>query len=475
MGERVNAEELKSRVLPALLGGTRRETNNHLTPLGPDREQAVLNALSLAGQLLRFTRPAIPSEFALESWPRDGRRIVPDRMRPGILRLLDRCTDDTARAVAVALETQKLRLHPFDLPKLDGFVRRYAEWLGATAQYWTQRDTPGQQSRGFFDADQLTPETWAEGPLRKRVKFLKDLRQRDPEAGRKLLEKSWTTENPDGRVELLSTFQAGLSTDDKPFLESIQKDRAPRVRTIVQRLIGAASGQGADNPALAACMERLQRSKTGLLRQRDELKLELPATVKEHEADRWLQEQFAQVTLDQFAGACALTETELVDAALRDNNLLFALALMTTRERRFDLLNTITNELPDAWGRMSALNWEDGLRNDSEERAEWAGALIRPKKWLPEIPFPAWSWLHRQMEGPLPDQIMNEILASPMWAEQLNEEKKGPSLEIIQVVCALCPAKLRQTLRPQLEPLETERKDKGLMLLDILDELESMT
>lgn len=138
----MNAEELKSRVMPALLSGTRQDTGGHLSSFGAAREQAVLNALSLAGQLLRFARPAVPREFAVESWPRDERRIVPDSMRGKILRLLDRCTDDTARAMALALDRKLLRPHPFDLPKLDDFVRRYGEWLGATAQYWAQRNTP---------------------------------------------------------------------------------------------------------------------------------------------------------------------------------------------------------------------------------------------------------------------------------------------------------------------------------------------
>lgn len=471
----MNAEELKSRVLPAILSGTRRDADDHLLALGPDREHAVLNALSLGGQVLRFARPPVPKEFAVESWPRDERRIVPDGMRWKILRLLDRCTEDTARALALALEKQRLRPHPFDLPKLDGFVSRYAERLGATAQYWTQRDAPAEQGRGYFDVEELTAENWAEGPLRKRVKFLKDLRKQDPAVARQLLEKSWPSENPDSRVQLLSTLQIGLSADDKPFLESIQRDRAPRVRTIVQRLIGTISGQGAENPALAACMERIQKSKTGILKKRAALKLELPATVKEHEANRWIQERFAEVTVDEFARACELTESELVEAAEKDNDLLFALALMASHDGRFALLSAITDELPDAWGRMSGLNWENGLVDDSEERQQWAEALIRPKKWLPEIPFPAWSWLHRQMEGPLPADVMSEILASAMWAEQLNQEKKGPSLEIIQVVCALCPRQLRGSVRAQLEPLETERKDKGMMLLDILDELESLT
>jgi hypothetical protein len=475
MGERVNASELKSGVLPALLRGTRREAGDQLLAWGPDRERAVLNAISLAGQVLRFTRPAVPSEFAVENWPRDERSIVPDRMRSRILRLLDRCTDDTERALALALDKLRLRPHPFDLPKLDGFVRRYTDRLGPTAQYWAQRDAQTPQVGSYFDADELGPETWTDGPLRKRLKFLRRLRNQNPDLGRQLLEKSWPTENAESRVQLLSALQTELSTGDRLFLESIQKDRAPRVRNLVQRLMGAIAGQGAENPALTACMERIQTTKTGLLKKRVELKLELPATVKEHEANRWIQEQFADVSLDEFARACALTESELVEAIEKDENLLFALALMASREGRFALVRAITDKLPDAWGRMSALNWEDGLLDDFQARQDWATALIRPKRWLPEIPFPAWSWLHRQMDGPLPDGMMREIFRSPMWAEQLNQEKKGPSLEIIQVMCALCPQELRSALRAQLEPLGMERKDKGLLLLDILDELERLT
>ena len=475
MGERVNAEELKSRVVPAILSGTRRDSGDELLGLGPDREHTVLNALSLGGQLLRFARPPVPKEFAVESWPQDQRRIIPDRMRSKILRILDKCTEDTARALALAFEKRGLRPHPFDLPKLDGFVRRYAERLGTTAQYWTQRDTPAQQSRGFFDAEELTSENWSEGSLRKRVKFLTDLRKRDPKVARELLEKSWPAEVPDSRVHLLSILQIEPAADDKPFLESIQKDRAPRVRVIVQRLIGEVSGKRTENPALAVCMERIQKSNTGLLKKRAALKLEIPATVKEQETNRWIQEQFADVTLDEFAHACELTEAGLVEAAEKDNNLLFALALMASREGRVALLRAITDEIPDAWGRMSELNEEGPRLDNSQDRQAWAEALIRPKKWLPEIPFPAWSWLHRQMEGPLPADIMSEILASEMWTEQLNGEKKGPSLEIIQVICALCPPELRASFRTYLEPLEVERKDKGLMLLEILDELESLT
>ena len=53
------------------------------------------------------------------------------------------------------------------------------------------------------------------------------LRKQNPDLGRQLLEKSWPTENPESRVQLLSALQTELSNGDQVFLESIQKDRAP--------------------------------------------------------------------------------------------------------------------------------------------------------------------------------------------------------------------------------------------------------
>ena len=468
----MNAEELKSRILPVLLSGTRRDAGQNFA-FGSDREHSVLNALSLAGQALRFTRPSVPNEFAVEHWPRDERRVLPDRLRPAIVRLLDRSTDDTARALAFALDKRKLRPHPFDLPKLDGFVRRYADRLGATAQYWVQRETSILAARSYFEADELTADNWTESSLRPRVLFLKTLRKQDAKAAQELLEKTWSGENPDSRVQLLSTLQLGLSPQDKPFLESIQKDRAPRVRALVQRMLAVISGSSGDNPALAACMERIQKSKAGLLKKREALKLELPATVKGHEVNRWIQEQFADVTLGSLAHACEMSERQLVEAAEKDDHLLFALAMMASREMRFDLLDSITEELPNAWGRMSEIPGDDDLEDDDRKLADWAIALIKPNKWLPEVPFPAWSWLHRQIKGTLPTDIMREVLASKTWTEQLDSDKKDGT-EFVQVICALCPTELRGTIRSQIEPLEADRKDKGLMLLDILDELETL-
>lgn len=469
----MNAADLKTRVLPKLLAGTRQNelAGDNLVPAGPD---AALQLLSLCGQAIRFERPAVPHEFAVESWPLDERAIIAENLRPMMQRLLaeGRCTDDTALALAWALARCKLRPHPFDLSRLDSFIRSYAEHLGTTAQFWAQREKPAAQKQGYFDADVIDAGNWTEAPLARRVKFLEEFRRSDAAAARSLLESAWPQENSAARLRLLGALQTGLEAADAAFLESLAKDRAPRVRGLAQRLLARLPGAQGSNPALAECLSRIQRSKAGVLKKRTALKLELPATVKEHEANRWINEEFANVGLEELANALEMDCDALIDAAEKDDNLLFALAVMAANERRFELLQRIAGgPLPDACGRMCDASWDDTEAFSAAERESWVTALLHPQKWMPEASPLPWTWLHKRMEGPLPAPLMHEILRAKEWTRQLTAEKP-PATEQIQAFCALCPAECAAVLREQLLPLEAERTEKGLLLLEILERLE---
>lgn len=469
----MNAADLKARVLPKLLAGARQNeiVAEALLPRDP---KAALHLLSLCGQAIRFERPAVPHDFTIESWPRDERPIVPEDLRPLMLRLLTegRCSDDIPLALAWALARHKLRPHPFDLPHLDAFVRSYAEYLGATAQFWAQREKPPAQQQGYFDADPLDADTWTEAPMSRRARFLEDLRRRDPAVARALLESAWPRETAAARQRLLAALQIGLSSADAAFLESLAKDRAPRVRGLAQRLLARLPNTHASNPALTECLSRIQRSHAGMLKKRTALKLELPATVKEHETNRWINEEFADVGLDELARALEMDLDVLFDAAEKDPNLLFALAAMAANERRFGLLQRIAGgPLPDACGRMCDASWDEASSFSAAERESWVTALLHPRKWMPApSPLP-WTWLHKRMEGPLPAPLMHDILRAKEWTHQLTAENP-PVPEQVQALCALCPAPCRATLREQLLPLDPAYTEKGLLLLEILDRLE---
>jgi hypothetical protein len=477
----MKAQTLKAAILPSLLAGTRRHALElHRIGLAADGSQpeqnskSALTALALVGQALRFERRPGPEAFAVETWPIDQRNLVPESLRRAMLRLLaGRCSEDSSSALAWALGRARLRPHPFDLPRLQAFARAHAEHLGVTAQYWAQRETPAERQQGYFDADEIEEASWTLAPIGRRVRFLREMRAQEPEKARALLATAWAAESADARLRLLEAMEIGLSDGDREFLEGLKADRAPRVRGRAQRMLARLTGSEENHPALVDLLSRIQRTNGGLLRRRAVLKLELPATVKEPGAALWVKEAFADVGLEELARALVLDADDLPGASESDPNLLLGLAMMGTRERRLDLLEKIVSgKLPDAWGRMASCSWDE-LRNlPAEDRAQWAKTAVQPALWMPESGHFPWSWLHRQMEGPLPENVMHEVLHSQNWQTLLSKEQP-PAAEHVQLLCALCPSPLRNTLRGQLEPLFADRKDLGLLLLDILDELEN--
>lgn len=470
----MNPATLRDRVMPILLGGTRRQPLPDLA-LSPAEEPArALHVLSLVGQALRFERPPAPAQFTVEHWPRDERRLLPPNLRGKLVDLLysRKCADASERILAWTFARTRLRPHPFDFPSIREFVRKYAQHLGVAAQHWAQRDTPAERRNEYFDAEEISAKNWTEAPRASRLRFLEEMRQHDPAAARELLASSWGREEPETRLRLLAALQTGLTEADREFLKTLDKDRAPRVRMLAQRLLAKLPGASGENPALRSCLSRIQKLQKGKLRRSVALKLELPANVKEQAASRWIQEQFEGVCLEELANALEISADDMPSAAKEDPNLLFALALMASREKHFALLESITHLLPDAWGRMSAVDDEEPSFSDAAERQEWARALVHPAQWNPEVPYPAWDWLLRRLEGPLPQPVMDELLRSKWWSEQAASDPP-PRPEVIQVICALCPPQPRGQLRGQVEALAPESNLEGLLLLDILERLES--
>lgn len=477
----MNAKTLKSQALPALLAGTGRHPlsfSGDLAELASgNAANAALNSLSLTAQALRFERPLPPESFNVEQEIHDDRPILPDPMRRPLIRLLKekRTSNDLELALAWAFGRSKVRPHPFDLPRIEAFVRAHAEHLGLTAQHWAaQRDDSPAPSQGYFDQEAIDDATWSKAPLTQRAHFIVVRRKEDAATARALVEAAWAQENADARVRLLLALEAGLNPSDQPFLESLAKDRAPRVRSLAQRFLARITGSGTETPALKACLERIRRSTTGLLKKRTTLALELPATVKEHEAKGWIRKTFGEVSCDELARALELTETAMIEATAKDENLLLALALMATQDKRLDLLEEIAGDrLKDAWEQLNLCGVQDLGLMPVEERLRWAEILIRPYSSKPPVSYFAWSWLHRSLEGPGPELLMEPVLRSPRWLTGLVEqEKAGP--EWFELLAAVCPASLRPRLRTQLALLDAPLTMTALPLLDILDSMEKV-
>jgi hypothetical protein len=479
MGERMRATELKARVLPSLLAGTSRH------PLGPhgaipeamwqEDGKPVLKILSLTGQALRFEKPSSPQQFSVEPEIRDDRRILPDRARRPLIRLLTgrRATEDVALAVAWAFDRLKLRPHPFDLPKLDDFVRAHAEYLGATAQYWAtrQEDVVAPQP-DYFGPEALDDTTWNSAPVGRRVRFIEERRRQDAGAARALLEATLPQKNADARVRLLMALQTELSSADQSFLEELQKDRAPRVRALAQRFLCRIPGATGEHPALRTCVERIRKSETGLLRKRMVLTLELPSTVKETTVRSWIRELFAEVAFDELGRSLGASELEIIEAGGKDQNLLLGLAIVATQDRRFDLLEKIVrSHFTDAWEQMSLSGPLDLADWPAEQRMQWAEILASPYGIRPPMLYAAWSWLHKALKAPVPEGLMEGVVRSDSWLSELQRgEKCGP--EWMEILAACCPRPQRNRLRTQLAAVDSPLTVTALPLMDILDTME---
>jgi uncharacterized protein DUF5691 len=464
---------LHTKVVPSLLAGTsKRPLPDDLVDPSDSCSDGALELLSLTAQALRFERPSTPDSFGVEPEIKDERRVIADRLRRPLVRLLTakNATDHPARALVRAFDRLRLRPHPFDLPLIDAFVRSHAEKLGPTAQHWADRQKPEAETQSYFDPELLDENNWALATLSRRVAYLEQRRRDKTDSARILLESTWSNEEAEARFRLLQALQTGLSTADQAFLSTLVKDRAPRVRTLAAKFL-ARLGAGGENPALRECLARIKQGQSGLLRKRTALQLELPANVKDQAAWRWVRETFSELSLSELASAFQLTEERFIEAASKDEALLLALAILATDERRLDLLELVVGHLPNAWERMSESGVDMvGTMTDSERQC-WVEIIADAyRKELPTNYY-LWNWLHLVTDSSAPASIMSVVLDTKLLTK-VPERERG-SASWLEIMAALCPPPQRQELRAQLAAFDPSVIVAPLSLLDILDGMEN--
>jgi hypothetical protein len=466
----MNPTLLKSQTVSSLLAGTSRQPI-----VGVPGPNVGLNALSLAGQALRFERPVSPPHFAVEPVIPDTRTMLPEGLRRSLLRLVTGklATEHVPLALAHAFDRLRLRPHPFDLPRMDNFVRTYAEQLGATAQYWVRpKDESASQTNSYFDDEILTDENWIQATLERKAAYLEARRSQDRDAGRALLETVWLQLNPDSRLRLLRELGRTLDATDHTFLQILEKDRAPRVRAFAARLLARLGGD-TETFALRELLPRLRQTHSGLLRKRAVLALELPATVKEQAAPTWIRDAFGEICFDELARALSLSEADLIRAAAKDANLSLGLALIAISDRRLDLLKQIVvDSLPQAWELLERTGLRDLSLMSLQERLRWATILAEPYGRKPPASYVQWSCLHRLLQQPAPQELIEAILNTD-WLEALPDlERQGAAW--LELIAALCPSPQRGLLRMRLTSFDPAHTSTALPLLDILDAMENV-
>ncbi|HLH87378.1 MAG TPA: DUF5691 domain-containing protein [Xanthobacteraceae bacterium] len=439
-----------------------------------------LTALALLGQRMRFRRHGPPPTNVTAAVVEDRRAVVPEAARPLMRRLVGGrdgpASDIAALALADALDRHSLRPHPFDVPRLAGFVKAHDDLLGPYAAAWAGRGEEAEkQPAGYFDAATIDETNWTSARPAARAAFIAALRTRQPDRARALVETSFANEAAPVRARLLGALAPNLSAADVPFLEGLARDRAPSVRDEAQRLLKLVPGTAAAHDRLRDLVARTKVSTSGLVRRRKVLTLELPADVKAFPQDpvgdparRWAAEEYAGVGLDAMAAAFSLSLPEMIAAAADDAALTGLFARQASLDHRFDVLATIVREhAADAWldaiGPGAAVALHDDALID-----QWCAAALAPETW-PDLSYRALEQLYRFLRRPLPQPTARALLRSRAVAS-LHGWTADP--RVLDVLClpltALVPAALRSELSAALAPLPGGDIPRTRLLLDCL-------
>src|SRR5262245_2454313 len=250
MSEPISAHDLAQLRQAMFLGLARQplripERLQPLTGASCQREPA-LTLLALAGQRQRFERPTVERSAdgipeAARRLHQDQRPIIPESARRLLLRLANGVEKALADAVVCAAVRRVMhsgfRLHAFDLPRLIGYIKGDAKYLGlAEWAFISLADVLSNSDTASLLHAEITVENWTGFAKGHRVAFLREERRKDPTAARKVLESVFKSEPAALRADLLGALNIGLGTDDLPFLESLTADRAETVRSVASRL-----------------------------------------------------------------------------------------------------------------------------------------------------------------------------------------------------------------------------------------------
>ena len=275
--------------------------------LGSDTSEAELRLLALSGQFLGalvLAEPAgevrVPADIPALSCP-----PLADALRPRARRVLATLREPARRRLLLDfLDRRGWTLHPGDwMPgPNDDVPGSYAAWQDWAAAYDTAPSATGQ----------LAAENWDTlGPAARRAAFAA-LRRTDPSSASALLGEKIAGETAGDRVRLIEAFGAGLSDADRPLLEALAADRAPRVKALAASLLarlGGGSAEGDQDAAELAGFFPLQTK--GLLRRSRVIAPQQLKTPAQRNRRTALMET---VSLDGFARALGVPLNELVAA-----------------------------------------------------------------------------------------------------------------------------------------------------------------
>jgi hypothetical protein len=223
-----------------------------LDPAGLLLAAATVTVARRAGAAPVEATPSVPA-------PAETASPAPAGAAAALGHLIDALASEPARAVALRafirewlqLAARRQLLAPASrLPALADLVLgddslaplvRSAGGARLTWLAWQRADRWGWVLRA---AHQPTEADWHQGTLTFRARYLEQLRERDPAAGRELLAEVWAGERAADLAVLIGACATGLGPDDESWLERALDDRRAQIREAAATLLSELPGSG---------------------------------------------------------------------------------------------------------------------------------------------------------------------------------------------------------------------------------------
>ena len=443
-----------------------------------DDPKAMLKALALLGQHGRFRRPAPMTAIPAQSLFADPRRPLPESARPVLIALLSKrkgviAGDMVAAAVADAMARNNVKLHPFDLPRLEDFAKGYGEQLGLSALAWLERHESKASNSPHDDVfiETVDESNWQQARPGQKSAFIANIRSSDPARARELVESVFPREQAPSRLALLKALANKLSLDDAPFLEGLANDRAQSVRDMANQMLEQVPGTDRANERIRECLGRIKVTKTGFLRRRVEIHVDYPDSEKtDIQRGLWAVSAFGTIDLEDFAKALGLSIAAIADAASHDEILRSVLVVQAERSGHFDLLARLVRSRVE--GDRINTSGSSG-RHAAQSLAE---ATIQPDLWK-DLPDRTSLWrIYQHFRAPLPERTARDLLITKAWRSFLDftrEREQPEAEEVLPLVAILIPHPLRAALRSDVVSIAPNLTARAFAVMSLLDHIEA--
>lgn len=393
-------------------------------------EDTALATLALAAQRKRHRRHAGVGAAAVKTrLHEDARPIMPDAARKPLTRLAASLPKDgwnqLGNAVFDRLERRGVRLHPFDLPRLEGLLQVCPDRLGTAERVWLglRRSTPDQTPA---DTPSNSESEWALLPKAQKAAAIRQLRSKDADTARGWVERHVTTAPADVRAALVEALEVGLTPADTPLLERLAKeDRAASVREAALEHLSATRGTEAYEAKLAKANTVIEIGKTMLGRRTVKLNaaefqklLDLPANASTGTrnlaaADK-LHRMFKNLAFSDVARALSLTPADLAGALAADDGLAAPLAVAGLTEGDPAVAGKLAPHLAKMSLHELVSKFAQLLMNLAPaDRASILDALapnILQWRWAFEL-----QWIGRMAGGVVSDALARKLLSGGVW------------------------------------------------------------